>query len=126
MADLLDMQDEIVSRIAGTLNAKLIAVEARRAEHSLHPDTLDLYFQGMARWNKSWTPEHMTQARGFFERALELDPDNVEALVAIAAVDAAARRFLSRMTLRCALLRPKLPWARRFLWLRSMPWLTCF
>jgi tetratricopeptide (TPR) repeat protein len=84
------MQDEIVSRIASTLNAKLIAVEARRAEHSLHPDTLDLYFQGMARWNKSWTPEHMTQARGFFERALELDPDNVEALVGIAAVDAAS------------------------------------
>jgi hypothetical protein len=37
-----------------------------------------------------------------------------------------ARRFLSRMTLTCALLRPKLPWARRFLWLRSMPWLTRF
>jgi TolB-like protein/class 3 adenylate cyclase/Flp pilus assembly protein TadD len=90
MADLLDMQDEIVSRIASTLNAKLIAVEARRAEHLLHPDTLDLYFQGMARWNKSWTPEHMTQARGFFERALELDPDNVEALVGIAAIDAAS------------------------------------
>ena len=90
MADLFDMQDEIVSRLASTLNAQLIAAEARRAEHSLHPDALDLYFQGMARWNKRWTPAHMTQARGFFERALELDPDNVEALVGIAAVDAAS------------------------------------
>jgi tetratricopeptide (TPR) repeat protein len=44
----------------------------------------------MARWNKSWTPEHMTQARGFFERALDLDPDNIEALVGIAAVDTAS------------------------------------
>jgi tetratricopeptide (TPR) repeat protein len=44
----------------------------------------------MARWNKRWTPEHMTQARGFFERALELDPDNIESLVGIAAVDAAS------------------------------------
>jgi TolB-like protein/class 3 adenylate cyclase len=90
MADLFDMQDEIVSRLASTLNAQLIAAEARRAEHSLHPDALDLYFQGMARWNKRWTPAHMTQARSFFERALELDPDNVEALVGIAAVDAAS------------------------------------
>src|SRR3984893_8788966 len=85
MADLFDMQDEIVSRLASALNAQLIAAEARRAEHSLHPDALDLYFQGMARWNKRWTPAHMTQARSFFERALELDPDNVEALVGIAA-----------------------------------------
>ncbi|HLX14687.1 MAG TPA: adenylate/guanylate cyclase domain-containing protein [Bradyrhizobium sp.] len=89
IADLFDMQDEIVSRLANTLNTQLIEAEARRAEHSLHPNTLDLYFQGMARWNKSWTPEHMSQARGFFERALELDPDNIEALVGIAAVDAA-------------------------------------
>jgi tetratricopeptide (TPR) repeat protein len=32
----------------------------------------------------------MAQARSFFESALELDPDNVEALVGIAAVDAAS------------------------------------
>ena len=90
MADLFDMQDEIVSRLANALNAQLITAEARRAERSLHPDALDLYFQGMARWNKRWTPEYMAQARRFFERALEFDPDNVEALVGIAAVDTAS------------------------------------
>jgi TolB-like protein/class 3 adenylate cyclase/Flp pilus assembly protein TadD len=90
MADLFDMQDEIVARLASTLNAQLIAAEATRAEYSLQPNALDLYFQGMARWNKRWTPAHMTQARSFFERALALDPDNVEALVGIAAVDAAS------------------------------------
>ena len=38
----------------------------------------------------------MTQARRFFERALELDPDNVEALVGMAAVDgASAGSFLA-------------------------------
>src|ERR1700743_1910221 len=37
-AELFDMQDEIVSRLANTLNSQLIAVEARRAEHSPHPD----------------------------------------------------------------------------------------
>jgi TolB-like protein/class 3 adenylate cyclase len=90
IADLFDMQDEIVSRLANTLNAQLIAAEARRAERQLQPSSLDLYFRGMARWNKSWTPEHMRQARGYFERALELDPENVDTLVGIAAVDAAS------------------------------------
>jgi TolB-like protein len=89
VADLFNMQDEIVSRLANTLKAQLIAAEARRAERSLQPSSLDLYFRGMARWNKSWAPEHMRQARGYFERALELDPENVDALVGIAAIDTA-------------------------------------
>jgi TolB-like protein len=88
VADLFDMQDEIVSRLANTLNAQLIEAEARRAERSLHPDAMDLYFQGMAWFNKGAIPEHMAQARGFFERALVLDPKNVEALVGMANVDA--------------------------------------
>ncbi|MGH6982191.1 MAG: adenylate/guanylate cyclase domain-containing protein [Stellaceae bacterium] len=87
VADLFDMQDEIVTRLAGTLNTQLIAAEARRAERSPHPDSMDLYFQGMARTNKGLTPEYMTQAREFFERALALDPGNIEALVGVAMVD---------------------------------------
>ena len=90
VADLFDMQDEIVSRLANTLDAQLIAAEARRAERSLHPDAMDLVFQGRACLNKGRTPEYMAQARGFFERALALDPENVEALVGLALVDAAA------------------------------------
>ena len=87
LADLLDMQDEIVARLANTLNAQLIAAEARRAERAPNPNSMDLYFQGMAWINRGTTPEYMTQARGFFERALELDPRNVEALVGTASVD---------------------------------------
>ncbi|WP_183238473.1 adenylate/guanylate cyclase domain-containing protein [Bradyrhizobium sp. CIR18] len=94
LADLLDMQDEIVSRLANTLNAQLIAAEAKRAERSLHPNALDLYFQGMARWNKRWTLDNLVQARGFFERALKLDPDHVEALVGIASIDISIAGFL--------------------------------
>ncbi|WP_298260269.1 adenylate/guanylate cyclase domain-containing protein [Bradyrhizobium sp.] len=87
LADLFDMQDEIVARLANQLGAHLIAAEARRAERSPHPDSMDLYFQGMASVNKGWTPDHMLQARSFFERALALDPGNVEAAVGIATVD---------------------------------------
>jgi tetratricopeptide (TPR) repeat protein len=87
IADLFDMQDEIVSRLANTLNAQLVEAEARRAEHSPHPDAMDLYFLGRASLNKGQTVENLTQAHGFFERALALDPGNVEALVATALVD---------------------------------------
>ncbi|WP_347340273.1 tetratricopeptide repeat protein [Bradyrhizobium cytisi] len=88
VADLFDMQDEIISRIANTLRAQLVAAEATRAERTLHPDAMDLEFQGRAYLYKGVAPEHLTQARGFFERALELDPRNVEAMVGMATVDA--------------------------------------
>jgi TolB-like protein/class 3 adenylate cyclase len=87
IADLFDMQDEIVSRLANTLNTQLIEAEARRAERTLHPDAMDLYFQGRACLHKGLTNEHLAQARGFFERALALDPGNIEALVGTAIVD---------------------------------------
>src|SRR5271156_4263197 len=48
VADLFDMQDEIVARLAGALNAQLVAAEPRRAETAPNPDSTDLYFQGLA------------------------------------------------------------------------------
>src|SRR6266478_4033102 len=68
IADLFDMQDEIVSRLANTLNAQLIAAEARRAERELHPQSMDLFFQGRAWLNKGLTPDCMIKARVFFEQ----------------------------------------------------------
>jgi len=62
VADLFDMQDEIVSRLANTLNAQLIAAEARLAERALRPDAMDLYFQGVACVNKGMTPQHRAGA----------------------------------------------------------------
>ncbi|MCP3390853.1 winged helix-turn-helix domain-containing protein [Bradyrhizobium sp. CCGB12] len=95
-ADLLDMQDEIVSRLANTLNAELIKAEARRAERSPRPDAMDLYFQGRACINKGVTPVFLAQARDFFARALALDPGNVEAAVAAAQIDVSvASAFLT-------------------------------
>ncbi len=88
VTDLFEMQDEIVARIANTLNATLIAVEARRAERAPAPDSMDLYFQGEALVNKGVTLESMSQARSFFERALALDPANVDALAGLSQVEA--------------------------------------
>jgi TolB-like protein/Tfp pilus assembly protein PilF len=87
VADLFDMQDEIASRLANTLGAELIAAEARRAERSLHPDAMELYFRGIACLHKGLTNEHLAQARALFEHALAFDPGNNEALVGTAIVD---------------------------------------
>ena len=86
MADLLEMQDEIVARLAGQLDAPLISAEARRAERAPHPNSMDLLFQGAAWLNKGMTPNNLLQAKTFYERALALAPDNVDALACAALV----------------------------------------
>jgi TolB-like protein/class 3 adenylate cyclase len=88
LADLLDMQDEIVARVGNQLGTQLIAAEARRAEKAPNPDSMDLYFQGMALVNKGITRELFEKARDLFARALALDPGNVDAMVGLARADA--------------------------------------
>jgi tetratricopeptide (TPR) repeat protein len=87
IADLFDMQEEIVAHLANALKTQLVTSEARRAERAQNPDAIDLYFQGKAWCNKGQALEYMAQARGFFERALTLDPRNVGALVGSAHVE---------------------------------------
>jgi tetratricopeptide (TPR) repeat protein len=80
VADLFEMQDEIVSRLANTLNTQLVTAEARRAERAPSSDSMDFYFQGMAWLNKGFNPSDLARAQTYFERALAIDPDNVDAL----------------------------------------------
>jgi TolB-like protein/class 3 adenylate cyclase len=87
VADLFNMQDGIVARLAGALNAQLVAAEARRAEKVFNPDAMDFYFQGMAWFNKGSGLENLMRAREFFSRGLSVDPDNVDALIESARVD---------------------------------------
>jgi adenylate cyclase len=84
IADLFDMQDEIVARLANTLNAQLTAAEAGRAERIPDPDSMDLYFQGRAWFDKGWTPEIIGKAREFFAKAIAVDADNSQALGGLA------------------------------------------
>jgi TolB-like protein/class 3 adenylate cyclase/Tfp pilus assembly protein PilF len=84
VADLFDMQDEIVARLANTLSTELTAVEARRSERSPSPDAVELTFRGWAAMNLGISSENMARARACFESALALEPDNVEALIGLA------------------------------------------
>ena len=87
VVDLFDMQDEIVARLANQLEAELIAAEARRAERTANPNSMDLYFQGRAAYNRGVSPHLLAMARGFFERALAADPSNIDALAGVARAD---------------------------------------
>jgi TolB-like protein/class 3 adenylate cyclase/Flp pilus assembly protein TadD len=96
LADLFDMQDEIVARLANTLGVQLVDAEARWAERTQSPNSMDLTFQGRAWLTKGVTHDNVAEAKRLFERALALDPVNVGALVAVAAADfALALNFLT-------------------------------
>ena len=100
VADLFEMQDEIVARLASQLKATLIDAEARRAERAPNPSSIDLYFQGRALYNRGFASDTLGRAREFFMRALELDPRNVDALVGVATVDVTARQLHDGRSLR--------------------------
>ena len=90
VSDLLEMQDEIVARLARQLDAALIAAEARRAERAPDPNSMDLFFQGLSWFNKGLAPNNVMQALAYFERALAIDPNNVDALAWMAVAMAVA------------------------------------
>ena len=79
LSNLFSMQDEIVASLASQLGVELITHEARRAERAPAPDSMDLYLQGMAWFNKGRNPADIARARDFFERALALDANNLDA-----------------------------------------------
>jgi hypothetical protein len=81
------MQDEIVSRIANQLGHELARVEAGRAGRSAKPDSMDHYFLGLASFNKGPTAQFLGRARPHFDKALDLDPNNIDALLSRAWTD---------------------------------------
>ena len=71
---------------------------------------MDLYFQGLAWLNKGSTADNVAQARGFFDRAVTADSDNVDALIQSARADAvdAANFIVTDPMAACAAAEAKL------------------
>jgi TolB-like protein len=82
VAELFDLQDAVVGRIAIMLNAEIVAAEARQAERRATPDSMDLYFRAAAWFHRGSSSENMAHARPFLARAQALDPSNVYAITA--------------------------------------------
>jgi TolB-like protein/DNA-binding winged helix-turn-helix (wHTH) protein len=84
VADLFKLQDEVVARLARSLGLALTRAEAEKAR-SKNPDAVDLTmraFEVIIRGIDSKSKN--LEARALFERALQIDPDDAEALAGTA------------------------------------------
>ena len=81
VADLFEMQDEIVSRLANRLGQELPGRgEARRAFTNPDPDRW-ISISGLAEYHRRHAAANINSARAYYNRALEIDPANVDALI---------------------------------------------
>ena len=83
--NLAELQSEITGRLARALDLELTEIESERGrrERPDNPDAVDLTFRGWAAVNAPDTRENSEAAIGFFEQALAIDPDHVNALVGL-------------------------------------------
>jgi adenylate cyclase len=90
VADLFKLQDEVVVRLARTLQVELVNAEAQRSlhDHPRNPDAFDLTMRGLALLNQRYTKANYYEARDLFEQALTLDPASADPLAGAGYVDA--------------------------------------
>ncbi|HEX6440955.1 MAG TPA: tetratricopeptide repeat protein [Stellaceae bacterium] len=81
-SDLLALEDEITGRIARAVQAQLYIAEGSRPTDK--PDALDFLMRGRAELSKTVSKSSRDAAVGYFEQALTLDPNSVEAQVWLA------------------------------------------
>jgi TolB-like protein len=98
-ANLVKAQNEITGRIARSLNLELAEAVGRRVERdgSANPDAQDFLMRGWALYYRPASTTRRQEALQDFERALEIDPQSVEARIGIGAVlvDDVVLRFSS-------------------------------
>ena len=87
-ANLAQAQDEITGRLARTLNLELAEASLRRSkqERALDPDARDLVMRGWALYNRMASAATLEEAQRAFERALEIDPESVDARIGLGEV----------------------------------------
>lgn len=92
--DLVNVEDEVIGRIAGALQLELFIAEADRA--SEQPDAMEYTLRGRAAIAKAQNRKGWTAAIDFYERALAIDPHYARAQGELAIVLVA--RVLDLMT----------------------------
>ena len=85
-AGVLQVQDEIVGRLARAIGLNVVDAEARRSErerpHSA--DAADLVMRARAIANRPSSAANMIGARQLYEQALTMEADNIDALAGVA------------------------------------------
>jgi class 3 adenylate cyclase/TolB-like protein/Tfp pilus assembly protein PilF len=86
--NLVKAQSEITGRIARSLNLELAEAVGRRVERDgvAHPDAQDLLMRGWALYYRPASTTRRQEALRDFERALEIDPQSVEARIGVGTV----------------------------------------
>jgi TolB-like protein/DNA-binding winged helix-turn-helix (wHTH) protein/Flp pilus assembly protein TadD/rhodanese-related sulfurtransferase len=84
-AKLGDAQENIVRNLASALGVTLVDAEVRRflQAHTGAPDALDLFLQAQSILDRSDAPASFVSAQALLERAVVLDPNDVDALSAL-------------------------------------------
>src|ERR1700678_3040500 len=90
VVDLFKLQDEVVARLARTLQIELANAEAQRSlnDRLRNPDAVDLTMRGWALFNQSFTESNQREALALFDQALTLDPTSADPLAAAAFTEA--------------------------------------
>ena len=84
-ANLLQMQDEIVARLAHTLGFELLKAEIQKSAHSTNPDAMDLAMRCVTAVRKAgYFGTEADAGYRLCEQALDADPNNVLALTNLA------------------------------------------
>jgi adenylate cyclase len=83
---ILQVQDEIVARVSRATGLKVVDVEALRSryERPTSTEATDLVLRGKAVLNRPSSPATMIEARGLFEQALKVQPQEVDGLAGVA------------------------------------------
>jgi tetratricopeptide (TPR) repeat protein len=84
IADLFNLQDQIVARLANTLGFELVKAEAEKSARSKNPDVIDLTMRGRALQSQWWqlqqTKENNDAVRVLYAQALKIDANDADAL----------------------------------------------
>jgi adenylate cyclase len=84
-ADLLQMQDEIVARLANALGFELLKAETQRSAHSTNPDADDLAMRCSTTVKiAGYFGKEADAGYRLCEQALDADPNNIRALATLA------------------------------------------
>ena len=77
LGDLFKLQDEIVAKLANTLQYALASAEEKKSMASINPDAIDLIMKARA---ILFQPGQVQTARELLQKALNLDANNSQAI----------------------------------------------
>ena len=80
LGGIFDLQDDVTAAITAALAVELTSSEEERfaRQQQIDPDAYDLLLRGLEPLRR-FTPEGIDEARGYFRRAIEIEPDYARA-----------------------------------------------